>query len=185
VDDTSGGGWPLGGGASSQRTLSNQRAHKSLVGISLRAFHINIEEEGIVSKIGAVDKSIEVLWNTVLGKQGQAHFPKLQDIRSHFFFGAKTAGTNPNLPLLTTNFSSSLVVSGFPSSTMATRYTAGNAPVQSNGTPSPFVTLISSDDFEFHIRRSAACVSGTIRRMLDPQSMATNILRISRLPRVH
>jgi transcription elongation factor B subunit 1 len=59
---------------------------------------------------------------------------------------------------------------------MATRYTAGSASVQSNGTPSPFVTLISSDDFEFHVRRSAACVSGTIRRMLDPQSMVTNIL---------
>jgi hypothetical protein len=68
---------------------------------------------------------------------------------------------------------------------MATRYTTGNAPVQSNGTPSPFVTLISSDDFEFHVRRSAACVSGTIRRMLDPQSMVTHILQISRLLKVH
>ncbi|KAK5060097.1 hypothetical protein LTR84_009981 [Exophiala bonariae] len=36
--------------------------------------------------------------------------------------------------------------------------------------PSPFVTLVSADGFEFHIRRSAACVSATIRRMLDPQS---------------
>jgi transcription elongation factor B subunit 1 len=56
--------------------------------------------------------------------------------------------------------------------------------MQSNGTPSPFVTLISSDDFEFHVRRSAACVSGTIRRMLDPQSMITNILHIFRLLKV-
>jgi len=56
--------------------------------------------------------------------------------------------------------------------------------MQSDKTPSPFVTLISSDDFEFHVRRSAACVSGTIRRMLDPQSMVTNILRISGLPNV-
>ncbi|KAK5456114.1 elongin C [Exophiala xenobiotica] len=39
-----------------------------------------------------------------------------------------------------------------------------------NGNHSPFVTLVSSDGFEFHVRRSAACVSGTIRRMLDTQS---------------
>ena len=37
--------------------------------------------------------------------------------------------------------------------------------------PSPFVTLVSSDGFEFNIRRSAACVSTTIRRMLDLQSI--------------
>ncbi|KEF53062.1 transcription elongation factor B, polypeptide 1 [Exophiala aquamarina CBS 119918] len=37
-------------------------------------------------------------------------------------------------------------------------------------TPSPFVTLVSADGFEFHIRRSAACVSATIRRMLDLQN---------------
>lgn len=35
---------------------------------------------------------------------------------------------------------------------------------------SPYVTLVSQDGFEFHVRRSAACVSGTIRRMLDVQS---------------
>jgi hypothetical protein len=42
--------------------------------------------------------------------------------------------------------------------------------MESNGYLTPFVTLVSSDGFEFHVRRSAACVSGTIRRMLDPQS---------------
>ncbi|EQL34863.1 hypothetical protein RJZ56_000827 [Blastomyces dermatitidis] len=38
--------------------------------------------------------------------------------------------------------------------------------------PSPpeYVTLASNDGFEFIISRSAACVSGTIRRMLDPAS---------------
>lgn len=38
--------------------------------------------------------------------------------------------------------------------------------------PSPpeFVTLASNDGFEFIIPRTAACVSGTIRRMLDPAS---------------
>lgn len=33
-----------------------------------------------------------------------------------------------------------------------------------------YVTLISSDGFEFVLPRSTACVSGTIRRMLDPSS---------------
>jgi hypothetical protein len=32
---------------------------------------------------------------------------------------------------------------------------------------SSYVTLVSADGFEFHIRRSAAVRSGTIRRMLD------------------
>lgn len=32
------------------------------------------------------------------------------------------------------------------------------------------VTLVSSDGFEFVIPHSTACVSGTIRRMLDPSS---------------
>ncbi|KAK2736464.1 hypothetical protein FQN55_001641 [Onygenales sp. PD_40] len=36
--------------------------------------------------------------------------------------------------------------------------------------PPEFVTLASNDGFEFVIPRSAACVSGTIRRMLDPSS---------------
>ncbi|PGG98746.1 hypothetical protein AJ79_08766 [Helicocarpus griseus UAMH5409] len=36
--------------------------------------------------------------------------------------------------------------------------------------PSEFVTLASNDGFEFILSRSAACVSGTIRRMLDPAS---------------
>ena len=35
---------------------------------------------------------------------------------------------------------------------------------------SPYVTLISNDGFEFIIRREAACVAGTIKKMLDPQS---------------
>lgn len=46
---------------------------------------------------------------------------------------------------------------------MATNDAAGSA----------YVTLVSSDGFEFHIRRSAAVRSGTIRRMLDMHSMAT------------
>ncbi|OJJ88319.1 elongin C [Aspergillus glaucus CBS 516.65] len=33
-----------------------------------------------------------------------------------------------------------------------------------------YVTLISGDGFEFVVPRSTACVSGTIRRMLDPSS---------------
>lgn len=37
-------------------------------------------------------------------------------------------------------------------------------------TPSEYVTLVSCDGFEFIIPRSAACISGTIRRMLDPSS---------------
>lgn len=40
-----------------------------------------------------------------------------------------------------------------------------------NSQPDDFVTLVSSDGFEFVIPRSTACVSGTIRRMLDSGSM--------------
>ncbi|KAJ5453610.1 Elongin-C [Penicillium daleae] len=39
-----------------------------------------------------------------------------------------------------------------------------------DSTQSEFVTLVSCDGFEFIIPRSAACISGTIRRMLDPAS---------------
>ena len=47
-------------------------------------------------------------------------------------------------------------------------YTTSNGIIPTtNVSQSPYVTLISSDGFEFHIRRSAACVSGTIRRMLE------------------
>lgn len=35
---------------------------------------------------------------------------------------------------------------------------------------SEYITLVSSDDFKFVIRRSAANISGAIKRMLDPTS---------------
>ena len=35
---------------------------------------------------------------------------------------------------------------------------------------SPYVTLISNDGFEFIVSREAACVAGTIKKMIDPQS---------------
>jgi len=38
-----------------------------------------------------------------------------------------------------------------------------------SGASSEWVTLVSNDGFQFHIRRSAACISGTLRRMLDVQ----------------
>jgi hypothetical protein len=42
---------------------------------------------------------------------------------------------------------------------------------------SKYVTLISSDGFEFVVLREAACKSGAIKRMLDPKSKSA--LRIS------
>jgi hypothetical protein len=33
---------------------------------------------------------------------------------------------------------------------------------------SEYVTLISSDGYSFIIQRSSACISGAIKRMLDP-----------------
>lgn len=42
-----------------------------------------------------------------------------------------------------------------------------------SGEPSEYVTLISSDDYTFVVRRSAACISDAIKRMLDPRSMCT------------
>lgn len=38
--------------------------------------------------------------------------------------------------------------------------------------PSDYVTLVSSDGFEFLVLRSCANVAGLIKRMLDPQSMS-------------
>jgi transcription elongation factor B subunit 1 len=39
-----------------------------------------------------------------------------------------------------------------------------------NQTPSKYVTLISSDGFEFVVLREAACISGAIKKMLDTKS---------------
>lgn len=47
---------------------------------------------------------------------------------------------------------------------------------------SPYVTLISSDGFEFIISREAACVAGTIKKMLDPQSACPEISPSPSLP---
>lgn len=44
------------------------------------------------------------------------------------------------------------------------------SPTMPPSPPSTHVTLISSDGFEFIVKREAACVAGTIRKMLDPQS---------------
>ena len=40
---------------------------------------------------------------------------------------------------------------------------------------SEYVTLVSRDGYEYIVRRSAACVSGTIARMLDPRSRSQYI----------
>jgi len=48
--------------------------------------------------------------------------------------------------------------------------TASKPPTMPPPTPSPYVTLISSDGFEFIVSRDAAYVAGTIRKMLDPTS---------------
>lgn len=42
--------------------------------------------------------------------------------------------------------------------------------MSSEQTQHEYVTLVSGDGFEYIIPRSTACVSGTIRRMLDPSS---------------
>lgn len=39
-----------------------------------------------------------------------------------------------------------------------------------SASPEGYVTLVSGDGFEFVLPRSTACVSGTIRRMLEPSS---------------
>ncbi|KAF2745164.1 POZ domain-containing protein [Sporormia fimetaria CBS 119925] len=40
----------------------------------------------------------------------------------------------------------------------------------SNKEISEYVTLVSNDDFEFEVLRSAACISGTMRKAFDPAS---------------
>lgn len=42
-----------------------------------------------------------------------------------------------------------------------------------------YVTLVSSDGFEFVVKRSCATVAGAIKRMLDPSSMP--FARLSKL----
>lgn len=39
------------------------------------------------------------------------------------------------------------------------------------GVESDYVTLISSDGYSFVVQRSSACISGAIKRMLDPSCM--------------
>jgi transcription elongation factor B subunit 1 len=41
-----------------------------------------------------------------------------------------------------------------------------------NQIPSKYVTLISSDGFEFVVLREAACISGAIKKMLDTKSQS-------------
>lgn len=40
----------------------------------------------------------------------------------------------------------------------------------SSSSQTDFVTLVSRDGFEFNILRSAACISGAVKKMLDPTS---------------
>lgn len=42
--------------------------------------------------------------------------------------------------------------------------------------PSEYVTLVSAEGQEFVVRRSAAMISGTIKRMIDPMSRPRNFL---------
>ncbi len=46
---------------------------------------------------------------------------------------------------------------------------------------SKYVTLVSGDGFEFVVLREAACVSGAIKRMLDPKSMLSVQISACRL----
>lgn len=39
-----------------------------------------------------------------------------------------------------------------------------------------YVTLVSNDGFEFLVQRKSACLSGAIKRMLDPNSAFPPIL---------
>ena len=46
-----------------------------------------------------------------------------------------------------------------------------------------YITLVSGDGFEFILPRSTACISGTIRRMLEPSSTSLPSLRsLSSIP---
>jgi hypothetical protein len=40
---------------------------------------------------------------------------------------------------------------------------------------SPYVTLISSDGYSFIVQRSSACISGAIKRMLDPSCTSSRV----------
>jgi hypothetical protein len=47
---------------------------------------------------------------------------------------------------------------------------------------SEYVTLISSDGYSFIIQRSSACISGAIKRMLDPSCMPNPITPTAMYP---
>lgn len=94
----------------------------------------------------------------ILGISGLARL-RPQDFFSVHALGAPSSTSPSLLPLHLFHSSTEPIIL---SSTMAANGTTTS--------PSPFVTLVSSDGFEFHVRRSAACVSATIRRMLDLQS---------------
>lgn len=55
--------------------------------------------------------------------------------------------------------------------TAATISSSNGTTTRHDGRPE-YVTLVSNDGFEFHIKRSAAEVSGAVKRMLDPLSMS-------------
>jgi len=57
----------------------------------------------------------------------------------------------------------------FPFPLLYKQAQAGNS-MSSTAQTQEYVTLVSGDGFEFVVPRSTACVSGTIRRMLDPSS---------------
>ncbi|KAK4983736.1 elongin C [Elasticomyces elasticus] len=50
---------------------------------------------------------------------------------------------------------------------------------------SEYITLVSNDGFEFKIQRSSACISGMIKRMLDPNGgfseSTTNVCKFSEI----
>jgi hypothetical protein len=48
-------------------------------------------------------------------------------------------------------------------------------PTMDSSTEHEYVTLVSCDGFEFILPRSSACISGTIRRMLDPSSVSSHV----------
>jgi hypothetical protein len=101
---------------------------------------------------------------------------KEYELRSHLEVVRIAKEVNVKFHYSTSDFKANIQASNysnrkFASSKIASAPCILHAMATSSEKPlSKYVTLISSDGFEFVVLREAACKSGTIKKMLNPKS---------------